>query len=115
MVRSMGSKAATDPFLSKQSLSVLAGMGFGRKEPKLGAHKYHGIAARTRLAVAGKVTSDSVFPYNFPQHGHTDGVVIAPDGSKAREQSTWQMAVSCDEFVKAVTTITTMLWLIIYP
>lgn len=45
-----------DPFLGKQSLSVLAKMGFSEREPRLGPHRHHGVAARTRLCVAGKVS-----------------------------------------------------------
>lgn len=49
---------ALDPYLSKESLSVLATIGFGKREPRHGPHKHHGIAARTRLSIAGKVRAD---------------------------------------------------------
>lgn len=52
-----GSATDLDPFLSKESLDSLARMGFGKRRPRLGPHRYHGIAARTRLSIAGKVTS----------------------------------------------------------
>lgn len=55
MVKRAGS-TGLDPFLSKESLRVLSKMGFGKTEPRLGPLRYHGIAARTRLAVAGKVS-----------------------------------------------------------
>lgn len=44
-----------DPFIRKEGISILAEMGFGKKEPRLAPHRHHGIAARTRLSVAGKV------------------------------------------------------------
>ncbi|CAM9289903.1 unnamed protein product, partial [Ectocarpus sp. 12 AP-2014] len=43
-----------DPFLGKESLAALGRMGFGKREARLGPHRYHGVAARTRLSVAGK-------------------------------------------------------------
>ena len=46
-----------DPFLGKESLAALGRMGFGKREARLGPHRYHGVAARTRLSVAGKVRS----------------------------------------------------------
>lgn len=52
-----GSTTDVDPFLTKESLNSLAKIGFGKRRPRLGPHRYHGIAARTRLSVAGKVTS----------------------------------------------------------
>lgn len=53
--------AALDPYLSKESLSVLATMGFGKKEPWHGPHKHHGIAARTRLSIAGNVRAGILY------------------------------------------------------
>lgn len=44
-----------DPFLRQASLAALASMGFGKKEERIGPHRYHGISARTRLSVADKV------------------------------------------------------------
>lgn len=59
MVRHAGSAGVMDPLLRKEGLSVLAAMGFGKKQPRHGAHKHHRIAARTRLAVAGKVNEQN--------------------------------------------------------
>lgn len=47
--------AGLDPFIRKESLAVLAKMGFGKQEPQFGPHRHHGVAARTRLSLAGKV------------------------------------------------------------
>ncbi|CAB1098842.1 unnamed protein product [Ectocarpus sp. CCAP 1310/34] len=44
-----------ESFLGKESLAALGRMGFGKREARLGPHRYHGVAARTRLSVAGKV------------------------------------------------------------
>lgn len=59
-----GSTTVYDPFLGKESLAALARMGFGKKEPRLGPHRFHGVGARTRLSVAGKVRSPlkALFP-----------------------------------------------------
>ena len=58
-----GPTTGFDPFLSKESLDSLARMGFGKRRPRLGPHRYHGIAARTRLSVAGKVKLSAIY-YN---------------------------------------------------
>lgn len=55
-----GSITGLDPFLGKESLDSLARMGFGKRRSRLGPHRYHGIAARTRLSVAGKVIEIAV-------------------------------------------------------
>ncbi len=56
-LKNMSRSTAVDPFLGKESLAALARMGFGKREARLGPHRYHGVAARTRLSVAGKVRS----------------------------------------------------------
>ena len=55
MARCNKKSTGLDPFIRKESLVVLAKMGFGKREPQHGPHRYHGVAARTRLALAGKV------------------------------------------------------------
>lgn len=49
-------ESTVDQFLRKESFAVLAKMGYAKEEARRGPHKYHGIAARTRLSVAGKVS-----------------------------------------------------------
>lgn len=56
MGQQAGSTMEFDPFLGKESLAALGRMGFGKREARLGPHRYHGVAARTRLSVAGKVS-----------------------------------------------------------
>lgn len=49
-------ESTVNQFLRKESLAVLAKMGYAKEEARRGPHKYHGIAARARLSVAGKVS-----------------------------------------------------------
>ncbi|CAM9695550.1 unnamed protein product [Scytosiphon promiscuus] len=57
-----------DPFLGKESLDALAKMGFGKRQPRLGPPRYHGIAARTRLAVAGKRSVATTSQHRHQHH-----------------------------------------------
>lgn len=55
MARRNKDSTGLNPSIRKESLAVLAKMGFGKQEPQFGPHRHHGVAARTRLSLAGKV------------------------------------------------------------
>lgn len=56
---------ALDPFLTKESFSALASIGFGKKKSRLGAHRFHGVAARNRYFLTGKVTYRHIYGRNM--------------------------------------------------
>ncbi|CAM9656287.1 unnamed protein product [Ectocarpus sp. 4 AP-2014] len=91
-----------DPFLGKESLAALGRMGFGKREARLGPHRYHGVAARTRLSVAGK--SSMVTTSHHRHQHHKERVTINQVNDLA------EIAREIDSFTTAGKRIPVAVW-----
>ncbi|CAM9457928.1 unnamed protein product [Ectocarpus fasciculatus] len=102
MAQQAGSTMDFDPFLRKESLAALGRMGFGKREARLGPHRYHGVAARTRLSVAGK--SSMVATSHHRHQHHKERVTINQVNDLA------EIAREIDSFTKAGKRIPVTVW-----